>query len=127
MNVPSIKQLRYVGFYSGPSYGNPYTDHPSLCSSAEAFTSIRQAKAWFAERQGTSGRYPLATLLASFNEDGNITAVTRNSARWPATSPEDSLELYPVYLDDGADYRASSEPCMRITAGPRGGAVVERY
>ena len=127
MNVPSIKQLRYVGFYSGPSYGDPYSNHPALCSSADAFTSISQAKAWFSERQATSGRYPLDTLQARFNEDGNIVAVTRDSTLWPATSPEDSLELYPVYLDEGADYRASDEPCMRITAGPRGGAVVERY
>ena len=127
MNVPSIKQLRYVGFYSGPSYGNPYTNHPSLASSADAFTSIRQAQTWFSERQATSGRYPLDTLLASFNEDGNIVAVTRDSARWPATSPEDCLELYPVYLDKGCDVRATGEPCMRITAGPRGGAVVDRY
>lgn len=122
-----LTSIRYVGFYSGPSYGNPWgPDHPTLAREADAFTSIRQAKEWFRERQETSGRYPLTTHSAKF-AGGNIVSVAQEEALWPATTPEDKLELYPVYIDDGGDIRASHEPSIRITAGPRGGAVAESF
>jgi hypothetical protein len=119
-----LSDIRYVGFYSGPSYSNG-ADHPAIADTVEGFTSIREAKERFQERQETSGSWRLDVRDVNL-EHGVLTEFTDEKYYCPGTSPEDRLELYPVFKVDG-EYRASYEPSHRITAGPRGGAITERY
>jgi hypothetical protein len=115
-----VKRIRYAGVYTGSSYGNPWV--PSF----EGFTSLAEAECWFRERQETSGRYPLDSLELSVDGGWMIIGEAEDSTRWPATSPEDTIELYEVITVDEEQYIAH-EPFMRISAGPRGGIKRENY
>jgi hypothetical protein len=111
------KKIRYAGVYSGPSYGNPWA--PSY----EGFTSLMQAEQRFYARQKTSGAWKLDVTNLVLDDDRQITEVTEDNTYWPATSPEDTLELYDV----AKNTVITCEPVVRMTAGPRGGVVRERY
>lgn len=110
-----INEIRYAGVYSGPSYGNPW--EPSY----EGFTSLNQARDRYRKRQETSGAWRLDVTNLTVSH-GEITEVSEDSTFWPATSPEDTLELYRV-----SNGIISGEPFARFTAGPRGGIVRENY
>jgi hypothetical protein len=114
-----VKKIRYAGVYTGPSYGNPWT--PSF----EGFTSLLEAEQRFYARQRTSGTWKLDSRNLTV-EHGVITDVSEDSTYWPATSPEDTIELYEV-LTVGDDQYVGHEPFMQISAGPRGGIKRENY
>jgi hypothetical protein len=116
-----MKKIKYAGVYRGPSYGNPW------CPSFEGFTSLPQAEERFTERQETSGRYPLDSTNLSVDGSGEITGMSEDGAVWPATSPEDTIELYEVLTGDDGVQRIGHEPFMRLSAGPRGGVKRENY
>jgi len=115
-----LRAVRIAGNYTGPSYGNPH------CPSFEGFSSLECAADRFRERQETSGSYRLRSDDLTVT-DGIITDVTRQSACWPATSAQDTLELYRVDVLPDGTRAIAGEPFMRLTAGPRGGVVRERF
>ena len=110
------------GTYTGPSYGT-YDPRDGM----EAFTSQRQAMARFRERQETSGAWPLDVTRVEWDSNGKHECqggerrynLTEEASCFPATTTQDIIELYEA--PDGG------EPFARIVAGPRGGAVYERY
>jgi hypothetical protein len=59
--------------------------------------------------------------------DGAVSDVQENSAVWPATSPEDTLDLYGVHVMSDGKRMIAHEPFARLSAGPRGGVVRENY
>jgi hypothetical protein len=109
--------IRYAGVYSGPSYGT-YDPRDGF----EGFTSLEEARDAFSNRQATSGARQLPSLRLTVNADYQVTDYADESTCWPATSPEDTLELYAVDRD-----RVSPEPFARLSAGPRGGVIRENY
>jgi hypothetical protein len=109
--------IRYAGIYSGPSYGS-YDPRDGF----EGFASIGQAKDRYSERQETSGAWPLPVLNLTVNADWAIDGMTEIRSVFPATTPQDTLELYRVQGDV-----IDSEPFARFTAGPRGGAIRQNY
>ncbi len=116
--------IKYAGDYHGPSYGNP--GYPSF----EGFTSIEQAVERFRERQETTGSYPLdVTELDMMDRDMHVIVRSREvSSLWPATTPEDEMELHRVSpLGDDGLLVIAGEPFCRLKAGPRGGVVRENY
>jgi hypothetical protein len=115
------KQVRYAGVYAGPSYGNPWA--PSF----EGFTSLREAETRFRERQETSGTWLLDVTELSVEQHGMITSVTEDSTYWPATTPQDTIELYAITVLANGEQYIDHEPFLRLSAGPRGGVVRERY
>ena len=108
------------GTYTGPSYG---TFDPR--DGMEAFSGIKQAQERFRERQETSGSWRLDVIRVEWDESGQHECEDRHynlveeATCFPATTTQDVLELY-IAPGDG-------EPFARIIAGPRGGAVLERY
>jgi hypothetical protein len=109
-------KFRYAGVYSGPSYGNPHA--PSF----EGFTSIAEAEHRFRERQETSGAYRLPVASLVTGPDGEIRSYGEHFTYWPATTPQDTVELYEI-----SDGYVGHEPFLRLSAGPRGGIVRENY
>jgi hypothetical protein len=113
--------IRYAGLYSGPSYGT-YDPRDGF----EGFTSLQQAEDRYRERQETSGASRLDSLKLHVNADYEITGTEAESTFWPATTAEDTLELYHV-CRDGETERVSADPFCRLTAGPRGRIKRENY
>lgn len=109
--------VRLAGVYSGPSYG---THDPR--DGFEGFASIRQARTRYQERQETSGGYPLSVIRLDVDRDYKITRAEHEAVRFPATTPEDVLDLYRV-----CDGQVAAEPFARLSAGPRGGVTREDY
>jgi hypothetical protein len=107
--------IKYAGVYTGPGFGNPW--EPSF----EGFTSLAEAEQRFRERQETSGAQLLAVRDLNVAH-GIITSVAEDSTYWPATTPQDTIELYRVF-----DGEVAGEPFLRLSAGPRGGVVRENY
>jgi hypothetical protein len=110
------------GTYTGPSYGS-YDPADGM----EAFTGQDQALARFRERQGTSGAWLLDVTRVEWDGRGQYECqggerrynLISEASCFPATTTQDVIELYAS--PDGG------EPFARIVAGPRGGAVYERY
>jgi hypothetical protein len=113
--------IRYAGVYSGPSYG---TADPR--DGFEGFKGIEEAVACFRQRQGTSGAYRLNVRNLTVDADWKITGQSADRTCWPATTPQDTLELYRVY-EHGDGYAVAGEPFARLSAGPRGGVIRENY
>lgn len=110
-------KIRYAGYYSGPSYGtHDYRD------GLEGFTSYDQAKDRYAERLANSGQYRLPVTSIKVDADSKVTEAHDENTYWPATTREDTLDLYRVYEGEVA-----SEPFARLVSGPRGGVVKEDY
>jgi hypothetical protein len=109
--------IRYAGLYTGPSYGS-YDPRDGL----EGFTSLKEAESRFAERQDTGGAYRLDVRNLTVDSDWRITASEETSTCWPATTAQDTLELYRVYED-----QVTQEPFRRLSAGERGGVVRKNY
>lgn len=115
-----LHSIRIAGDYHGPSYGNP--GYPSF----EGFTNMNQAVNRFRERQETSGTWDLDSTDLTVR-DGVIVNATETATRWPATSPEDEMDLHRVFTDEAGRQVIAGEPFMRLKAGVRGGVVKERY
>lgn len=114
--------VRIAGRYSGPGYGSSYDPRDGL----EGFSSVAEARERFRERQETSGAVDLDSRELAVDANWRVTDVQASSARWPSTSPEDTLELYEVQRADDGLFVAA-EPFARLSAGPRGGVVRENY
>lgn len=109
--------IRLAGTYSGPSYGSA-----DPRDGFEGFTSLREARTRYQERQETSGGYRLPVRRLKVDYDDKITGTEDERVYFPATTPEDVLDLYRV-----CDEHVAAEPFARLSAGPRGGVVREDY
>lgn len=113
-------RVRYLASYSGPSYdtwGEPeYMD---------AYKSIEAARDAFKARQKG---FQECTYAFQKNNDDLWSFDSSQWVDWPATTDQDRMELYPV-IGDGMfkTLQVDNYPIIRIVAGPRGGAIVERY
>lgn len=112
-----VESVRYAGCYTGPSYGTgDYRD------SLEGFTSLEDAREQYQNRVASSGSHRLPAHNLKLGPAGRIVSVEDTSTYWPATTPQDTLDLYRVYQGEIA-----AEPFARFITGPRGGAVREDY
>lgn len=113
----NIERIRYAGVYSGPSYGTAdYRD------SLEGFTSLEDAKEQYQNRVTSGGGHRLPEFNLKLDPAGRIASIEDNSAYWPATTTQDTLDLYRVY-----ERQVAEEPFARLSTGPRGGIVQEDY
>jgi hypothetical protein len=108
--------IRYAGTYNGPSYF-------SWEAEFEGFTSLAEAKNALHERVNGSGAFPYEVKTLTEDNFGHVTVTRIEQCLFPATTNEDFIDLYVV---GGNGYRAS-EPYIRLTVGPRGGIIAEKF
>lgn len=108
---------RYAGSYTGPSYGTF-----DLQDGMEGFTSLKEAEQRFRERQETGGGTMLPVRYLNLDKDMKIYAESSERVMFPATTPQDTMDLYRVFNGEVAQ-----EPFARLSAGPNGGVVREDF
>ena len=113
-------RIKYLATYNGPSYGGPWAPERM-----DGFTSLSAAKAsmWCRQHNG----YDI-TQAFIINDEQMWVWAGEDYTRFPATTPEDHMELYEV-IGDGpyGSLQVADSPSIRLTVGPRGGVIKESY
>lgn len=114
-------RIKYLATYQGPSYGS-YDAFEVM----EGFVSVEAARHAMWNRQ--SVQFDWVDEYRR-NQDGNhVVWATNTRAGFPASSNLDTMELYEVIERySRGDIMINPEPCIRLSVGPRGGVVQEKF
>jgi len=113
-------RIKYLASYEGPSYGS--WGSPERM---DGFTSIKAAELsmWCRQNDGCD-----TTQAFIINDEQYWVWAGEDYTRFPATTPEDCMELYEV-IGDGpyGSLQVADSPSIRLTVGLRGGVTRESY
>lgn len=110
--------IKYLASYEGPSYGSMSQDHMDGFSGLyEAMQSMRDRQN---ERWVNIRGYTLNNKTDVYQSNGT------DYFRFPATTPEDVMDVYYAVWDKELEGWILGDWAYRITVGPKGGIRSER-